>query len=322
MRRLLCCEEDSSSFSASLEKKESDRRDDENVCDDVVVAAVSIMDLHNEACDLCVDETKPLGEGSGGTVYRGTWKGMDVAVKYFDKDKARAQQDAAYESNMIRNLSHPHIVRFFACLDGTGDVPPRIVMERGEECVHDIVATDPARVTNEFARAAFHAILMAVVYLHEECNVAHRDIKMENMMILPNGRVVLVDFGLSKWFYDIYNPFVTDFVGSPRYAAPEILERGHAYDAFRADVWSLGIVFYVLLLHHLPFYKAATSDVAFNRASTAQRLQVSPLRSIYNVYFQTELPVHADEEMVLNLMLRIRDRADIRMVRDAWIPCL
>jgi len=101
------------------------------------------------------------------------------------------------------------------------------------------------RVARKFARQ----IASALDYCHRN-NVVHRDLKIENILISANGNIKLIDFGLSN----LYNPAANlqTFCGSLYFAAPELLN-ARAYTGPEVDVWSFGVVLYVLVCGKVPF---------------------------------------------------------------------
>lgn len=96
-------------------------------------------------------------------------------------------------------------------------------------------------------------LINAVSYLHNEKAIAHRDIKLANILLTSkNNGVKLADFGLSN-FYDKNTKQLKTSCGSPCYSAPEILI-GAKYNPLSADIWSVGVVFYAMIEGCLPFY--------------------------------------------------------------------
>ena len=102
------------------------------------------------------------------------------------------------------------------------------------------------------ARHYFWRIMDAISYIHER-GVAHRDIKLENILITSADEAKLTDFGLCK-IQTIDSPMMTTRCGTLAYVAPEILKGGEEpYDGMKADIWSAGIVLYAMVANHLPW---------------------------------------------------------------------
>jgi len=90
-------------------------------------------------------------------------------------------------------------------------------------------------------------LIKAIAHCHSY-KIAHRDIKPENIMLNKEGHVTLIDFGLSKHKSAVKT--MKSIVGSPYYVAPEVLD-GHY--GLKWDIWSLGVILYILLWGYLPF---------------------------------------------------------------------
>lgn len=112
----------------------------------------------------------------------------------------------------------------------------------------DLYARDP--YTEEEAARIVSSILSAVSYMHSK-NFAHRDLKYENILFVnesPTAEIKLIDFGLSKKYGDAH---LTEGVGTIYTMAPEVLKGKYTE---KADMWSIGVVAYMLLSSQLPFY--------------------------------------------------------------------
>lgn len=105
------------------------------------------------------------------------------------------------------------------------------------------------RMPEEQARRFFQQILCAVEYCHRH-KIVHRDLKPENLLLDSNLNVKIADFGLSNIMTD--GDFLRTSCGSPNYAAPEVIS-GKLYSGPEVDVWSCGVILYVLLCGKLPF---------------------------------------------------------------------
>ncbi|XP_048146127.1 serine/threonine-protein kinase SIK1 isoform X2 [Corvus hawaiiensis] len=109
--------------------------------------------------------------------------------------------------------------------------------------------TSNGHLSESEARKKFWQILSAVEYCHSH-HIVHRDLKTENLLLDANMNIKLADFGFGN-FYKSGEPLST-WCGSPPYAAPEVFE-GKEYEGPHLDIWSLGVVLYVLVCGSLPF---------------------------------------------------------------------
>jgi carbon catabolite-derepressing protein kinase len=105
------------------------------------------------------------------------------------------------------------------------------------------------RLKEDKARKFFQQIVCAIEYCHRH-KIVHRDLKPENLLLDDNFNVKIADFGLSNIMTD--GNFLKTSCGSPNYAAPEVIS-GKLYAGPEVDVWSCGVILYVLLVGRLPF---------------------------------------------------------------------
>ncbi|CAG8603545.1 8816_t:CDS:10 [Funneliformis caledonium] len=123
-----------------------------------------------------------------------------------------------------------------------------MVMEyAGGELFNFIV--EKGKMSEDDSRRFFQQIICAVEYCHRH-KVAHRDLKPENLLLDPYQNVKIADFGLSNIMTD--GEFLKTSCGSPNYAAPEVIS-GRLYAGPEVDVWSCGVILYVMLCGRLPF---------------------------------------------------------------------
>ncbi|KXS19059.1 kinase and ubiquitin-associated domains of Mark3PAR-1 [Gonapodya prolifera JEL478] len=172
-----------------------------------------------------------------------------VAVKIIAKDKLdpATAKKLFREVRIMKMLNHPHIVKLYEVIDTPKEL--YLVMEyaQGGEIFDYLVAH--GRMKEKDARRIFRQIVSAVSYCHN-MHVVHRDLKAENLLLDEAMNVKIADFGFSNQF----NPGqkLSTWCGSPPYAAPELFQ-GTAYAGPEVDVWSLGVVLYVLVCGCLPF---------------------------------------------------------------------
>ncbi|KAK4164832.1 putative carbon catabolite-derepressing protein kinase [Cladorrhinum sp. PSN259] len=194
---------------------------------------------------------KTLGEGSFGkvklAVHRST--GQQVALKIISRKnlisrdmQGRVEREIEY----LQLLRHPHIIKLYTVIK----TPSEIIMVleyAGGELFDYIVAH--GKMKEDKARRFFQQMLCAVEYCHRH-KIAHRDLKPENLLLDEHLNVKIADFGLSNIMSD--GNFLKTSCGSPNYAAPEVIG-GKLYAGPEVDVWSCGVILYVLLVGRLPF---------------------------------------------------------------------
>lgn len=144
-------------------------------------------------------------------------------------------------------LDHPHIIKLLDFLYSDSYFFLIFEYVKGSQ-LYDIILKE-SRLSEEKTRKYFRQILSAIDYIHRN-SIVHRDLKIENIIIDHNDNVKLLDFGLSN-FYDNKN-FLKTFCGSLYFAAPELL-LGHTYNGPEVDVWSLGVILYVMVCGKVPF---------------------------------------------------------------------
>ncbi|KAJ8476800.1 hypothetical protein OPV22_020527 [Ensete ventricosum] len=194
-------------------------------------------------------------------VKKGDMKGEEVAVKVIPKAKmttAIAIEDVRREVRILSCLTgHKNLVQFYDSFEDEDNV--YIVMElcKGGELLERILSRG-GKYPEEDAKAVIVQILSAVSFCHLQ-GVVHRDLKPENFLFTSEGEkstLKAIDFGLS----DFVKPDerLNDIVGSAYYVAPEVLHRSYGTEA---DMWSIGVVAYILLCGSRPFWARTESGI-------------------------------------------------------------
>ncbi|KAJ6378608.1 hypothetical protein OIU78_028777 [Salix suchowensis] len=171
---------------------------------------------------------------------------------------AIAIEDVRREVNILRALTgHNNLVRFYDAYEDHDNV--YIVMElcEGGELLDRILARG-GKYTEDDAKAVMIQILNVVAFCHLQ-GVVHRDLKPENFLFTSkdeDSQLKAIDFGLS----DFVKPDerLNDIVGSAYYVAPEVLHRSYGTEA---DVWSIGVIAYILLCGSRPFWARTESGI-------------------------------------------------------------
>ena len=152
-----------------------------------------------------------------------------------------------HELQFLQQYRHPHIIRLLD-LERT-EKYFYLVLEFAESDLFAYLSRTGA-LGEDQARFFFKQIVDAIAYLHGN-RLAHRDLKLENFVVTSTGVVKVIDFGLSARITP--HSKLADMCGSMAYSPPEIVMQV-PYDGTAADIWSLGIVLYTLLLGGFPFY--------------------------------------------------------------------
>ncbi|XP_047549691.1 serine/threonine-protein kinase SIK3 isoform X5 [Lutra lutra] len=196
-----------------------------------------------------IDRT--IGKGNFAVVKRATHlvTKAKVAIKIIDKTQLDEEnlKKIFREVQIMKMLCHPHIIRLYQVMETERMIYLVTEYASGGEIFDHLVAH--GRMAEKEARRKFKQIVTAVYFCHCR-NIVHRDLKAENLLLDANLNIKIADFGFSNLFTP--GQLLKTWCGSPPYAAPELFE-GKEYDGPKVDIWSLGVVLYVLVCGALPF---------------------------------------------------------------------
>ncbi|XP_055719212.1 calcium/calmodulin-dependent protein kinase type IV-like isoform X1 [Salvelinus fontinalis] len=176
------------------------------------------------------------------------------------------------EIGVLLRLSHPNIIKLKEIFETPSEISLVLELVTGGELFERVV--EKGFYTERDAADAVIQVLEAVAYLHEN-GVVHRDLKPENLLYAtaaPDAPLKIADFGLSKVIDDQVT--MKTVCGTPGYCAPEIL-RGSAYGP-EVDVWSVGVITYILLCGFEPFFDERGDQYMFKRILNCEYEFVSP----------------------------------------------
>lgn len=195
-----------------------------------------------------------LGVGAFAKVYHATnvSTGQSVAIKAVSKHKvfkggltAQVEREIA----IMRRLRHPHTVKLFEVLASKTKIYFVMEFAGGGELYYKVAQ---GRFSEDLSRRYFHQLISAVRYCHSS-GVFHRDLKLDNLLIDENMDLKVSDFGLSALTDQVQPDGLLHTVcGTPAYVAPEMLAK-KGYDGAKVDVWSCGVILFVLTAGYLPF---------------------------------------------------------------------
>ena len=192
-----------------------------------------------------------IGAGGFGTVFLAHHKPSKqsvVAKRIPCQDPTRIPDEVRF----MRDLQHPHIIRLLDLISLPSHHFLILELLPGAIDLFDFI-DQRGRVSEKHARLITQQLASALSYLHVAKQLAHLDVKPENLLIQPgNGLVKLIDFGAAQ---QITEDMLTSFKGTRQYACPEILFQ-RCYDPVAADIWAVGVTLYKMVYGHLPFKRS------------------------------------------------------------------
>lgn len=219
-----------------------------------------IEDLVNktESYDKHYDVLNELGRGRFAVVKKCTCKktGKHYAAKVIKKSRTNShgrsgREQLLLEIDILNQSNHPKMVRLYNVFETRTEMQLILEFAAGGDLHRHCIEGDVARTEKEICYL-IRQICEAVRYLHDQ-NIVHLDLKPDNILLAKHSEVFpeirLIDFGLSRRLDVPYSQF--DIVGTPEYVAPEVL----SYEPidYGSDMWSVGVVTYVLLSGISPF---------------------------------------------------------------------
>ena len=208
---------------------------------------ITISDIHYKII-------RKLGEGMFSTVKLASHSltGEKVAIKILEKTKVTKLEEKERinrELAIMRKLNHYNIVKLYQIVETKLTI--YLIQEnvQGKEFMEYL--NKKGKLKEVEACKFFHQIISGLEYIHQ-CGIAHRDFKPENILITNDDTVLkIIDFGLSNMYKN--NQLLKTACGSPCYAPPEMIKE-ESYDGAKSDIWSSGIILYLMLCGKLPFY--------------------------------------------------------------------
>mmetsp|Transcript_37169 Transcript_37169/g.118283 ORF Transcript_37169/g.118283 Transcript_37169/m.118283 type:complete len:509 (-) Transcript_37169:43-1569(-) len=226
-----------------------------------------IWDNNGKILDIYTLDKKKIGEGSYGSVCKATRKesGKDGRPKVVHACKTIAKQSMKnmdrfkQEIDIMKMMDHPNIIKLYETFADHRSIYLIMELCSGGELFDRIIQS--GHFTEVQAAILMQQIIRAINYMHANL-VCHRDLKPENFLFMTKDTTIekntlkLIDFGLSCKFQK--GQVLTTRAGTPYYVAPQVLNG--KYDE-KSDLWSCGVIMYVLLCGYPPFFAETDADV-------------------------------------------------------------
>eukprot|EP01012_Entosiphon_sulcatum_P019422 TRINITY_DN242_c0_g1_i2.p1 TRINITY_DN242_c0_g1~~TRINITY_DN242_c0_g1_i2.p1 ORF type:complete len:325 (+),score=56.26 TRINITY_DN242_c0_g1_i2:35-1009(+) len=241
--------------------------------------------------------TRTLGKGATGIVK----PEVEVAIKCVDRafmiSNADERKRIEREVRILSVLEHPYLMKLHEVIEAKD--MRYIVLEYlpGGE-LYDYMLKQGGKLPIDQVFRFFFELVIAISFMHRN-SIVHRDIKMENLILDATGNIKVADFGMACSVPP--GVLLEESVGSPHYACPEIV-KGVKYNGFQADIWSMGVVLFVLLTGTLPFV-ADSRELMFDKIKRA------------DFRIPTEVPDSAADLLRKTMCPAGEDRATLRDIQ-------
>ena len=250
-----------------------------------------------------------LSRGGQAEIWRDFVDGRSIVLKCY---KNCNYKEAQRELDAFKQIQvHPHIIDFFGVQQKSKSIELRLEYAPMGDLM-EYLTKHPSGVTEARARLFTKQIVQAIEHCHEIAHIAHLDLKLENVLLINDSHVKLADFGLSSGIHGQCTN-----MGSFSYSCPEMIA-GQSFDLSKADIWSIGVIVFVLLVGFLPYEQASNKDWRFLRLDS--RKCSSFASQIFLLYDMNPRIVGHAATLINSLMTCERSRPHARHVLlSAWL---
>jgi len=216
---------------------------------------------------------KEIGHGHYGVVRKCMDRDTKVwfAIKSIRKSKVGKVEVLKREIALLQECNHPNIIKLVEVHEDQKYLHLITELCTGGELFDRIIQktqSDEGHFSERDAAKLIQCILDAIMYCHDQKGIVHRDLKPENFLFQSNeetAAIKIIDFGLSR-HDDVQQGIMNTKVGTPYYVAPEVLNREYTKSC---DIWSIGVITYILLCGYPPFY-GDTDNQIFDQVRTGR----------------------------------------------------
>lgn len=165
--------------------------------------------------------------------------------------------DFIHETGILKQLAHENIIKIYEMFEDEAQFYLVTELCRGGDLYEEISKRSQKNFSERSAAHIMREILLAINHCHSE-NICHRDLKPENILLDTDNKVKLIDFGAAETFDKQQG--MKGMIGTAYYIAPEVLNEKGNYNE-KCDMWSLGVILYMLLTGLAPFNGKTEEDI-------------------------------------------------------------
>jgi len=237
-----------------------------------LLSMMTKVEFDGDSTDMrCYKTGVLLGKGATAKVSTGWHRvtGEMVAIKSFDRgvmSDAKGLKGVMQEVKIMSRIAHPNIVYLYEAIVAPNKQAPAVslVMEHvpNGTLLGRFRRLKPEEDSLAITRCFMSQLLLALAYLHAN-NICHRDVKLENCLVQTGDILKLGDFGLSARCTQLHQG-LCEPLGTPIYQAPEIRQSGKLCYGKQVDVWSAGVMLYMMTVGSLPFDGDSDADLTLS----------------------------------------------------------
>ena len=251
--------------------------------------------------------TKELGKGSYAVVKLGLHKVTKnkYAIKIYSKYSLidpQKRNTVKNEINILKQIDNENVMKLYEVIDTPSNLYLVLEYINGISLLEIIKNEKYHFIKEQRAKKIFLQVVKGISYCHKK-NIFHRDIKLENILVLKDDTIKIIDFGFGvKCNRDTYQKL---FCGTPSYMAPEIVKK-EKYVACYSDIWSLGVLFFTMLFGIFPF-KGKDEDDLFAKINEAKLLfpEYNPIGEKTKKLFEKIFVVNPNGRISLDEMINM-----------------
>lgn len=259
-----------------------------------------------------------IGKGSFGSVYRARdlINETVVACKVIDITKSSKNQSLSVRNELfiMEKVNHPHIIKLYRhfIIESPKSRQVYIFMQLAKsKSLSVYVRSFKTGLPEPTAKKMFAQVVSAINHLHKK-HIAHRDIKMGNVLLDENSDCLVTDFGLSRVAFRASKGkkiLTNKFCGTMPYMAPEILltrDNKLVYDPFPADIWALGVLLYCMINRGYPFPSDSTKMLEqqmLHKIRFGKKMQFDPTDDLIDL-FQRLLEPNAELRLRMDQLMK------------------
>ncbi|KAJ3274636.1 hypothetical protein HDV01_002478 [Terramyces sp. JEL0728] len=205
---------------------------------------------------------KTIGQGGFGKVKLAYHfdTNTEVAIKLVKKEDIKTPdltKKLVREIEILRQISYPYVAKLYEVLETERYVGMVMEYACGGELFQYMISQERQYLKENEAAKYFSQLIIGVEYLLS-VGIAHRDLKLENLLLDKDKNIVIIDFGFANWFEKGSADLLSTSCGSLHYAAPELV-MNNQYMGETVDIWSCGVILYAMLCGYLPYDDDSTN---------------------------------------------------------------